>query len=66
MMVNIFDLLELLRFFELFGFWKDARDAAEGTRLHRWRYVVQGLIVLIVAPLVLALPLWIVLLLSKS
>lgn len=65
MMVNIFDLLEFLRVFELWGFWKDARDAPEGTTLHSWRYVVQGLILLIAAPLLIALPLWLLVLYFK-
>ncbi|KTC60974.1 MULTISPECIES: hypothetical protein [Pseudomonas syringae group] len=65
MMVNIFDLLELLRIFELLDFWKDARDAPEGTTLHRWRYVVQGLILLIAASVVLGLPLWLLALYFK-
>lgn len=58
MMVNIFDLLEFLRFFEIFGLWKDVSEAPEGTTLHRWRHVVQGLILLVAAPVVLALPIW--------
>lgn len=60
MLINILDLLELLRFFELWDVWKDARDATEGTRLYRWRYVVQGLVLLIVLPVVLLLPMWFV------
>ncbi|RON42962.1 hypothetical protein BK667_30635 [Pseudomonas frederiksbergensis] len=66
MLINILDLLELLRIFELWDVWKDARDATEGTRLYRWRYVVQGLVLLIVLPVVLLLPMWFVFLLWKT
>ena len=59
MLITILDLLEFLRIFELWDVWKDARDATEGTRLYSWRYVVQGLVLLIVLPEVLLLPVWI-------
>ena len=65
-LITILDLLELLRIFELWDVWKDARNATEGTRLYRWRYVVQGLVLLIVLPVVLLLPLWVVFLLFKT
>ncbi len=66
MLITILDLLEFLRIFELWDVWKDARDATEGTRLYRWRYVVQGLVLLIVLPVVILLPVWIVFLLFKT
>lgn len=66
MLITILDLLELLRIFELWDVWKDARNATEGTRLYRWRYVVQGLVLLIVLPVVLLLPLWVVFLFFKA
>ena len=66
MLINLGDLIELLRVFELRDLWRDARDAPEGSLLHRWRYVVQGIVLLILLPLVLALPILIVYLLGKS
>ena len=66
MLITILDLLELLRIFELWDVWKDARNATEGTRLYRWRYVVQGLVLLIVLPVVLLLPLWVFFLFFKA
>ncbi len=65
-LITILDLLEMLRIFELWDVWKDARNATEGTRLYRWRYVVQGLVLLIVIPVVLLLPLWVVFLFFKA
>jgi hypothetical protein len=65
MRINFLDLLELFRILELWDLWKHARDAREGTRLHRWRYVAQGIILIIVAPFLLALPLLIVYLIGK-
>lgn len=66
MRMDIWGLFELLRLLDLWDLWKDARDAPEGTTLYRWRYVVKGIVLLIVAPIVLALPLWIILLAGKS
>lgn len=65
MRVHIGDILELLRLFELRDLWKDARDAPEGTTLHRWRHVVQGLVLVISVSLLLTLPLLIVCLILK-
>lgn len=66
MLINLGDLIELLRIFELWDLWRDTRNAPEGSLLHRWRYVVRGIVLLIVLPLVLALPILIVYLLGKS
>lgn len=63
---DIGNLLELLRFVELWDLWKDARNAPEGSQLYRWRYVVQGIVLLIAVPLLLMLPLWVLFLLFKS
>lgn len=65
MRINFLDLLELLRLLDLWDFWKSARDAREGTTLHRWRHVVQGLVLIVIVPFILALPLLIVYLISK-
>ena len=65
MRINFLDLLELFRAFELWDFWKSAKAARKGTTLYRWRYVVQGLVLIVAVPLFLALPLLIVYLISK-
>ncbi|MCI8211173.1 hypothetical protein AUC61_16720 [Pseudomonas sp. S25] len=65
MRADIGDVFELLRILDLWDWWKDARNAPEGTRLYRWRYLVQGLVLLVGVPLVLALPLWVMFLFLK-
>jgi hypothetical protein len=66
MLISLWDLMDFIRVFEIWDLWKAARAAPEGTRLHRWRYVVQGIVLLILLPLVLGLPVWITILLLKA
>ncbi|WP_206297709.1 hypothetical protein, partial [Pseudomonas viridiflava] len=66
MLIDLGDLIDFLRVFELWDFWKAARDAPEGSRLYRWRYVIRGVILVIVVPLALLLLLWIMALFLKA
>lgn len=66
MLINLGDLVDFLRVLELWDFWKAARDASEDSRIYRWRYVIRGVILVLVVPLVLLLPLWIMALLLEA
>ena len=66
MLIDLGDLIDFLRVFELWDLWKAARDAPEGSRLYRWRYVVRGVILVTAGSLALLLLLWIMALLLKA
>ncbi|MEE4227552.1 hypothetical protein [Pseudomonas viridiflava] len=66
MLIDLGDLIDFLRMFELWDFWKAARDAPEGSRLYRWRYVIRGVILVIVVLLALLLLLSLMALLLKA
>lgn len=50
MRIDLPDLWDLLNILDVVDWWKAARDAEPGTKMHRWRYVVQGLVLLVMIP----------------